>query len=82
MKVYKSVRTGELVAANSCEECPHKKAEAYNSNGRFSASMVCTAIQRESTNKDSLGKPYRFHPPIRESKFWGGFLRDCPLEDV
>ncbi len=72
MKVYKSVRTGELVAANSCEECPHKGTMTTNRGGKLD---ICTAlIWRRDPYDPSKG---HFHPSTLEA--WDHW---CPLPDA
>ena len=65
----------------SCAECPNRKAERIKTAKGFRSVFICSAITRSSFRliapENTLGE---FHPAIGESRFYGGFLPDCPLE--
>lgn len=71
-KLYKSVKTGELVAANSCEECPHKGTITTSWGSLLD---VCTALNwRRDPFDPSKG---HYHPGTLEA--WEQW---CPLPDA
>ena len=75
MKIYRNSILSLKIA--SCEECPHKSAQRFKTAKGFASSYVCQAI----TITPSIDKP-PYHPAISESRFYGGFLPRCPLEDI
>ncbi len=81
MKIFKNSILSLKIA--SCEECPNRTAQRYKTPKGFSTIYVCSAISRMSIHRIAGENPLgSYHPPIQDAKFSGGFLFDCPLEEI
>lgn len=78
MKIYKN----ETLTLNvrGCSECPNQVVRLYSVDGKHGSTLTFGAINYNGV--DGNGNEMIMNPTTVRALNHGGFLPDCPLEDV
>ena len=78
MKLYKTKMV--TLKVRSCSECPNQVVRLYSVEGTHGSALTCGAINYNGV--DANGNEIIVSPTTIRALHHGGFLPDCPLDDV